>query len=123
MTYSVSRFILLLFLVWFIAFGLYVAAFKGLDVISGGNVGGDIAESKDQFMLFYGLGMILATAVTPLFCVYFLLDALDSYSEDRGLVREFLKVGSIKEGRRKLEKTGEGHEPVSGREDGRDEIG
>jgi len=87
-----------------------VAAFKGLDAVSGGKVSGDVAESRDQFMLFYGLGMILATAVTPLFCVYFLLDALDSYAEDRGLVREFLKVGSIREGRRKLEKKREGHE-------------
>jgi len=120
-TYSVSRFILLLFFVWFLSFGLYVVAFKGLDIVSGGKVSGDVAETRDQFMLFYGLGMILATAVTPLFCVYFLLDALDSYSKDRGLVREFLKVRSIREARRKLEKGGESREAAPRDEDGKND--
>ncbi len=103
--YSISRFVLILILVWFFVWGIYALSIWGIDSRSEQQVSEEFTDPFDNFMIFHGIGMILATIITPLFALHFLIDALESHSKDKGLIRAFLKVDTIRDGRRKLDST------------------
>lgn len=105
--YSISRFILLLVVTWFIVFGIYAASVRAVDLAAGHLPSGEFIDPEDYAFVFYGLGALVATLLTPLFGLHFLIDALESRAEDKGLVRAFLKVDDIRSGRKVMEESGE----------------
>jgi len=79
-------------LTWFFVFFLYMASVKWVEVFAQHPLAVDFPNAWDYYMITQGLGIITATALTPLFGFYFLLDVMDIHRTDRDLRRDFQKM-------------------------------
>jgi len=96
------RYVGVLIFVWIFFFAVYMTSIKFVEFVYPWTFYGLNEEPLNYFMIAYGIGAILATLVTALESFELTVEELDAYIRDRGLVRAFLKVASIRDARRKL---------------------
>jgi hypothetical protein len=90
--YVFSKLAVSIVLTWFFIFCLYAASVKVVEVLAQQPLSNDFTDPRDYYMITQGIGIITATALTPLFGLYFSLDILESRRTDRDLKRDFRKM-------------------------------
>jgi len=101
--YNVSIFIIAVGLTWLLHFAAYTVPILWADANSGYRLQAEFDNPRDFFIITFGLGTILASILTILFTIHFLVDWWEKHVLDRDKVRLFFGVNSIREGREMME--------------------
>ncbi len=91
-------------LTWIFVFAVYALSIRATATLAQYNIEDDFSSPEDNFAIFYGIGIIAASMLTPLFAMYYLTFEIESSSREMNLAREFFKSRPVSEsaGTRKL---------------------
>ena len=91
----VANHLLALALTWLFIFVIYAVTIKiGFSLLDH-NIEESFFCPWDGFWAYYGIGMIVATGLLPLFVVDFLMDDIESYTREKALLLEFKRARGV----------------------------
>ena len=91
----VANHLLALALTWLFIFVIYAVTIKiGFSLLDH-NIEESFFCPWDGFWAYYGIGMIVATGLLPLFVVDFLMDDIESYTREKALLLEFRRARGV----------------------------
>ncbi len=91
----VSRHLLALALTWLAIVLVYAISIRLVMGMAEYDVEATFPYPEDSFWAFYGIGAIVATTLLPFFIIDFLMDDVEAYRRDKGMLLEYTRQRGI----------------------------